>query len=70
MLLSYILAGFCLVIFFLMLINYLSPKSTWFCKTFGWHIAPKKQGFDGCSKKGICPRCKKDVLQDGQGNWF
>jgi len=42
----------------------------WFCKILGGHIAPTKQGFDGCSKNGICPRCGKKVLQDSQGNWF
>lgn len=45
-------------------------KSTWFCSFWGWHKAPLKQGFDGCSSNGTCPRCGKFVLQDGQGNWF
>jgi len=40
------------------------------CKYMGWHLAPKEQGFDGCSFKGQCPRCGKYVMQDGQGNWF
>ena len=48
--------------------NYLSK---WFCTHFGhWHLQPKQFGFDGCSQFGICPRCGKKVLQDGQGNWF
>lgn len=42
----------------------------WFCHKMGWHLAPNAQGFDGCSFNGICPRCKKKVLQDSQGNWF
>ena len=42
----------------------------WFCDKMGWHLAPKSQGFDGCSFTGTCPRCEKKVLQDGQGNWF
>ena len=42
----------------------------WFCHKLGWHLAPKAQGFDGCSFKGVCPRCGKPVLQDSQGNWF
>ena len=40
------------------------------CKMMGWHLAPEKQGFDGCSLNGRCPRCGKSVMQDGQGNWF
>lgn len=42
----------------------------WFCDHMGWHLAPTSQGFDGCSATGVCPRCGKSVLQDGQGNWF
>ncbi len=42
----------------------------WFCNHMGWHLAPRQQGFDGCSFNGICPRCGKRVLQDSQGNWF
>jgi hypothetical protein len=42
----------------------------WACTRMGWHLAPQSMGFDGCSLKGICPRCGKHVLQDSQGNWF
>jgi hypothetical protein len=45
-------------------------KSRWFCDHMGWHLAPKKTGFDGASFFGSCPRCNKFVMQDGQGNWF
>jgi len=44
------------------------PK--WACTILGWHIAPKKPGFDGVNLFGICPRCGKKVLRDSQGNWF
>jgi hypothetical protein len=40
------------------------------CRTMGWHLAPKEQGFDGCSATGVCPRCGERVMQDSQGNWF
>ena len=50
------------------LINRWLPE--WFCRGMGWHLAPKEQGFDGCSFKGRCPRCGESVLQDSQGNWF
>jgi len=42
----------------------------WFCNFWGWHLQPDKMGFDGCSATGKCPRCDKNVLLDGQGNWF
>ena len=41
-----------------------------FCRNFGWHKAPRTQGFDGCSFCGKCPACGKNVLQDSQGGWF
>jgi hypothetical protein len=44
------------------------PK--WFCDHMGWHLAPKRQRFDGCSFGGECSRCGREVLQDSQGNWF
>jgi hypothetical protein len=40
-----------------------------FCK-LGFHKAPKKVTFDGCSYEGECSVCNKGVLQDSQGNWF
>ena len=44
--------------------------SKWACKIFGWHLAPIKQGFDGCSLNGKCSRCNKKVMQDSNGDWF
>ena len=61
----------CLCIFmFALIIISNNSKSKLFCKILGWHKAPTKQGFDGCSKNGECPRCGKEVMQDSQGNWF
>ena len=54
----------------LSIMSYFSPKNVWFCNKMGWHYAPLQQGFDGISSNGECPRCKKHVLQDSQGNWF
>lgn len=37
---------------------------------FGWHIPDdtrKREGINRCSK---CRLCKKDIIQDSQGNWF
>lgn len=45
-------------------------KLKFFCKFPGWHKAPLKQGFDGASFHGKCPRCGKKVLQDSNGDWF
>ena len=56
------------ILLILLLCNNYLPK--WFCDHLGWHLTPKWQGWDGCSFTGVCPRCKKHVLQDGQGNWF
>lgn len=48
----------------------LFSNSKWFCNFWGWHKAPTNQGWDGGSFNGTCPRCDKEVMQDGQGNWF
>jgi len=48
-------------------------KEVWpefWCDIMGWHKAPLRQGFDGASLNGRCPRCGKRVLRDSQGNWF
>lgn len=60
----------CLIICLPCSIIDLWSKNKWFCNFWGWHKAPIAQGFDGCSFNGTCPRCGKEVLQDGQGNWF
>ncbi len=53
----------------LALVNKYIPYK-WFCNFWGWHLDPRKIVFGGCSAIGECPRCRKSVLQDGQGNWF
>lgn len=58
-----------LVVLIIHLIHHL-PKKPWPCNVMGWHLEPEATGFDGCSRNGICPRCHKEVMQDGQGNWF
>jgi len=60
---------FLITLFILSIVSYFS-SSDWFCRVMGWHKAPLKQGFDGASLNGICPRCAKPVLKDSQGNWF
>ena len=42
----------------------------WLCTKFGWHVCPKDIWNDGCSGRGACPRCGKEVMRDSQGNWF
>lgn len=64
-----IIGLFVLFLFVLMIIDKFSNKK-WFCEKMGWHKQPIQTGFDGCSQTGVCPRCGKHVLQDGQGNWF
>ena len=43
------------------------------CTVGGWHNGKGKSdgaAFDGCSVQAKCSKCGKDVMQDGQGNWF
>lgn len=41
------------------------------CDTFGWHNGNGgSQSFDGCSLHATCSKCRKEVMQDSQGNWF
>ena len=70
--LLFFLGVLALVFCSLSIMGILNPllKSTWLCKTMGWHMEPKARGFDGCSSTGKCPRCGKEVLQDSQRNWF
>jgi hypothetical protein len=37
-----------------------------------WHV-PDNSGvykYDGLNLKTICRHCKKEIMQDSQGNWF
>jgi len=41
------------------------------CTKLGKHLPPVDGiNFDGCTLGGICPRCKKYVIQDSKGIWF
>lgn len=42
----------------------------WACDKMGWHLAPAVIHCDEVNMSGKCPRCGKNVLLDGQGNWF
>lgn len=59
---------FFLIFLIVHLFNPILPK--FMCRVMGWHLEPKEIEFDGCSKNGVCPRCKNHVMQDSQGNWF
>lgn len=43
-----------------------------FHKFLGWHFPDykAKAWFDGCSVHSRCVICGKEIMQDGQGNWF
>ncbi len=56
--------------FILMALDTFGFLGVWACDELGWHKAPVKQSFDGCSFGGKCPRCGRPVLQDSQGDWF
>lgn len=36
----------------------------------GWHYPDDSSSFDGCSVHSRCRYCKKEIMQDSQGNWF
>lgn len=37
---------------------------------FGWHEPISEIDCDGCSLTSKCKYCGKNILMDGQGNWF
>lgn len=44
---------------------------TWFFHDImGWHKPSDIHSFDGCSEHSRCRFCKKEIMQDSQGNWF
>ena len=38
----------------------------------GWHMPDEStpEWTDGCSNHAVCKFCKKEIMQDSQGNWF
>nr|DAU60314.1 MAG TPA: 50S ribosomal subunit [Caudoviricetes sp.] len=36
----------------------------------GWHKTDSSRYYDGCSAHSHCRFCGKEIMQDGQGNWF
>lgn len=42
----------------------------WTCVHLGWHHPGCWEYYDGFSVHSKCPWCGKDVMRDGQGNWF
>ena len=38
----------------------------------GWHLPDEStpEWTDGCSNHAVCKFCKKEIMQDSQGNWF
>ena len=45
-------------------------RKWFFHDIMGWHNCKGGNGsFDGCSQHAKCS-CGKEVMQDGQGNWF
>ncbi len=43
---------------------------SWACDWAGTHFPGNKQSFDGCSLHSVCQKCGREVMLDGQGNWF
>lgn len=43
----------------------------WLCHDImGWHKPDHTHSFDGLSEHSHCRFCKKEIMQDSQGNWF
>lgn len=61
------LVGMLVILFYDSLIGF---KDVSFCTMMGWHKGGAMTRFDGCSVHAVCKRCGKEVMQDGQGNWF
>lgn len=36
----------------------------------GWHMPDDETTFDGCSMHSHCRFCKREIMEDSQGNWF
>ena len=43
---------------------------SWTCSWAGTHFPSNKRYFDGCSQHSKCRKCGREILKDGQGNWF
>ena len=43
---------------------------TFYHNILGWHKPTDNFMFDGCSFHSQCKYCGKEIMQDGQGNWF
>ena len=70
-----LLGGLVLLFLILVFVLALIEKTTdwlpkWFCDHMGWHKTPEEVDFDGCSLGGTCPRCKRKVLSDSNGDYF
>ena len=44
----------------------------YFHDRLGWHIPDHRKGmtYDGINIYASCKRCRKEIMQDSQGNWF
>lgn len=70
-----VIAAFALFLFIFYVPPILYFKLDWFKFFFhdilGWHMPNDgPQWSDGCSQHATCKHCKKEIMQDSQGNWF
>ena len=65
-----VLSFFVVIISLAIIDRWTSWLPKWFCDHMDWHKTPERVDFDGCSLNGICPRCKRRVLSDSNGDYF
>lgn len=63
---SIILSGICVGLYFKF-----GFLKFYYHDLLGWHTPDNSpQSYDGCSIHATCKHCKKNIMQDSQGNWF
>ena len=74
MLIVFSIIGGALLVFSLAAIAYYALG--WFRGFFhdrlGWHMPDHRKGmtYDGINIYASCKHCRKEIMQDSQGNWF
>lgn len=74
MLILFSIIGVTLLLFSLAAISYyvLGWFRGFYHDRLGWHIPDHRKGmtFDGINVFASCKHCRKEIMQDSQGNWF
>lgn len=66
----YLLIAVCVVMLSIMtLIHYNKRLPRWFCDHLGWHMKPRRIKSERYVTYGMCPRCRRKVIQNSRGEW-